>query len=845
MAQSLTTEAGTVIIPSATVTYQVATANSGLATTGVLMLVGEADAGPRFDAEDSLQANAFGPDQLSDVIAKYGSGNLVDAFSLACAPANDPNIVGSFSTAIIVKTNNSGKSASALDTWGDAPWNSAAGSQMSLADKSYGKNGNLIYYTISQKTAEVLPTTGAFTLLLPIGTTNINLRANGGAAQSVALSAVETPAAAVAAINALTSIAASGGADRGIIGSVAGDLALTVISGNNVQVNYDQNFAGTIPSVGDTMFISATSVIKGGSNQNAGSYVITGAGAAEITATKLMDATGTPGTLTSPVNVSSASVISTSVDLKAYGSVTVSLEAGNPVNGVGKVLEISELTTGTDLLSHLCYVLGTTTKVSWVSKAAGAQLLSSGAETVVTLNTNRQKDNIQESLSAGGEIGLEVGYLGTTGTLTIDDSTLATTVAGGTGGNLSISLTDFPTIQDVATFINSQPGYTADVGNAILGQLPSVALDNVTSMGIGTTFGATTGHLKLDAYRFANQVNNNSVLVQLQDADAVIGQAGAGLPEPVTSLVYLSGGTRGSTGDADITAGYAALEKVRGNFLVPLFSRDASGDVADKLTDPASSWTIESVHDGARSHVLKMSSFKAKKNRQAFLSIRDTFVNDKEVASNIASFRCAVPFQDIRNPNAVGTPTQFQPWMGAVNAAAMQAAAFYKAIVAKFANISGAVQAAKDFDDGDDDAMESALLAGLLPLRKADTGGWKWVSDQTSYGKDNNFVFNSIQATYVSDIIALTTAQRMEQAFVGQSVADVNAALALAFLETIMDDFKRLKLIAPSDDAPKGFKSASIKISGTSMAVKFEVKLAGAIYFIPIFFLVSQVQQSA
>jgi hypothetical protein len=60
-----------------------------------------------------------------------------------------------------------------------------------------------------------------------------------------------------------------------------------------------------------------------------------------------------------------------------------------------------------------------------------------------------------------------------------------------------------------------------------------------------------------------------------------------------------------------------------------------------------------------------------------------------------------------------------------------------------------------------------------------------------------------------------------------------------------MEDLKRLKLIAVSDDAPKGFKNASIKISGTSMAVSFEVKLAGAIYFIPIFFLVSQVQQSA
>jgi hypothetical protein len=85
----------------------------------------------------------------------------------------------------------------------------------------------------------------------------------------------------------------------------------------------------------------------------------------------------------------------------------------------------------------------------------------------------------------------------------------------------------------------------------------------------------------------------------------------------------------------------------------------------------------------------------------------------------------------------------------------------------------------------------------------------------------------------------------MEGAFVGQSVADISAAIALSFLEGIMADFLRLKLIAPSDDAPKGFKNAVIQVSGTAMIVSVEIKLAGAIYFIPISFLVSPVSQRA
>ena len=55
----------------------------------------------------------------------------------------------------------------------------------------------------------------------------------------------------------------------------------------------------------------------------------------------------------------------------------------------------------------------------------------------------------------------------------------------------------------------------------------------------------------------------------------------------------------------------------------------------------------------------------------------------------------------------------------------------------------------------------------------------------------------------------------------------------------------RLKLIAPSDGAEKGWKNLGIKIRGNAMLVSVEIKLATAIDFIKIDFLVSQVEQSA
>ena len=718
MAQSYVTDAGTIYIPSSTVSMKVSSAPSGLSATGVLMLVGEADAGPDFTLETDLQNNAFGPDQAAEVIAKYGSGPLVDAFLSASQAANDPDITASFSTAIMVKTNPSRKAYSALLAIG-------GGAYTSLQDKSYGKLGNLIYYTITQAVPEIPATTGLFTWSAPAADFDMDVVLDGVKLGPITVVATTTASAFKTQLEAL-----------GLVVTIAGS------------------------------------------------------------------------------------------------DLTVSAPAAL-VPGAGKTLEIVELTTAVGTLS------ASVGAVAWVSKLGSPQILTSAAEQKISLNTNRQRDNIQEELLAGGEIALKISYTGTSAIMTITDTALTTTVVGGAGASKTITLADFPTIQDLATYINSLPGYSAAVGTAILGQLPSSALDNVTALGINTSFGVQTGRVKIDNYRFQQTVANDSVLVQLAS------DPGVGLPALVASITYLAGGTKAGTLDADVTAALLALEKVRGNFLIPLFSRDSGSDITAGLTDSTSVYTIVGINTAARSHVLKMSTLKRSRNRQAFLSIKDTFAVVKDTSANTASFRCAMPFMDVRNPNSAGTVTQFAPWMGAVVAASMQAGAFYKGIVRKGANIVGALQASADFDPEDDTAMEEALKAGLLPMRRADTGGWYWVSDQTTYGKDNNFVYNSIQATYVADIIALTSKSRMEKAFVGQSVADISATLASAFVESLMEEFLRLKLIARSDDAVNGYRNLKIKINGNALVVSCEVKLAGLIYFVPINFLMSQVVQTA
>lgn len=832
MAQSFVTDAGVLIIPGAYPSIKVQNGAAGLATTGIVFLVGEADGGPDFTQEADLSLNVFGPDSLAAVVSKYKTGALVDAFRAGATPANDPDIQGAPAGFVLVKTNPSTKASGNLSKIG-------GGTYATLFDKSFGVLGNLSYFQVLQSVAEVKPSTGAFTYIPPVGAANIDLRADGGAALAVAVTADMLPPAFQAAVDALSGVAASGGVDRVIL-TVSGTLAVAA-SGNNITLSRSVNWA-TAPVAGDTLVIPMGSVVAGGSNENVGAYVITAVGAANLSATKLSDAGKTGaviGTITAPANVSAASIVAVT-DAKAYSPITITLEGSSPIDGLGKTLEINELTSAADLFSRTAFILGTVTPVTWVSKASSPQLLVSAAEYAVTLNVNRQVDNVQEQLSAGGKIALKLGYKGTTASAVVGPNTLVITVTGGAGANLSLNLKQFPTLNDLATFINSQTGYSAAVGSAAQGQLSPLRLDEGT-FSLGSTWGTQTMRLKADATSFFDVISNNSALVQLGNP---IATAAAGLPDVNASAVYLAGGARGATTDAVYDAAIDALEALKGNFVVPLFSRDAAADIADGLTDSASSYTIANVQAYARTHVNKMSTVKRRRNRQAFLSQRDTFVAVENAAANLAAFRCSLAFQDQKVVGANGI-VQAQPWMGAVLAAGMQAAGFYRAIVHKGINCSGLLQAAGDFKDSNDDNLTLALQAGLLVAKKSDDGGFIWVSDQTTYSKDNNFVYNSIQAVYVADVIAISCAQAMEKAFVGQSVADISAPLALSALEGIMSNFLRLKLIAVSDDAPKGFKNASIKISGGVMLVRVEIKLAGAIYFIPIDFLVSQVVQAA
>jgi hypothetical protein len=829
MALSLTTEAGIVKIPSVVVSTKVQSTAGGLGTTGVIALVGEADVGVPFSAEEDISLTAaFGPDQYADVLAKYVSGPLVDAFREAVAASDDPDIQGAPAQFVLVQTNSPTKASATLPNLAATTWST-------LSSRKRGLLGNQVSRTVTQAVAEVVPTTGTFTYLPPIATTDINFRVSGGAAIAFTVTVGMLPTAFVSGVDALSGVAATGGSDRGIIGSVTGTVAVAVVSGNTATFTRSVSWT-VVPTVGDTLYVPSGSAFAGAANANVGSYVVTAATSTVITATKLLDASGAANALTAPVGVSATSIVSTTADLRAFAPVTVSYESTTLVDGLGKSLEIAELTSSSGRLSYLCYQLNTT-PVTWVSKSGTPVVLTSGAEYKANVNASRQSDGLNEDVSAGGRVVLTLGYLGTTASAVVTSTTMTITVVGGSGTSPGvITLANFTTVADLAAYLNTLTGFSAAPATAALGSQPATSLDTGT-YNLASTFGAKTGRIKQDAYLFKAAFAASSNL----ELTGTLPTSGS---PAVASAVFMTGAVKGGTTDASVSSAMTALQAVDCNFVVPLFSNDAGTDIADALTDSSSTYTIDGINASTRSHVLVMSTLKTYKPRQAFLSKRGTFAQAKDAAGNTASFRCAMTFQDQRVPNTSGTVTQFRPWMTAVKAAGMQAAAFRKLIVNKGVNTTGALQAAGDFNPRSPSDVEGALESGLLIMKPADGGGWTWVSDQTTYSKDDSFFFNSIQAVYMGDIIGRTLKVRLEKAIVGQSVADMGRSQILSILRLILDDLRALKVICPSDGAPLGYINEDVKVTPPTVRISVGVFEATGLYFVPVQLSISAVQQT-
>jgi hypothetical protein len=189
-------------------------------------------------------------------------------------------------------------------------------------------------------------------------------------------------------------------------------------------------------------------------------------------------------------------------------ALTVTTDPSAYLNGWGKSFELIDSTPGD--LTALGLVAG---------------LDVSGEEPAIEVIVANPSLSFSETLDMSASIALTVGYQTSSSdsaTITINATTISTTVTGGSGSNLSIPLSQFATLGALAAYINSQPGYTASAVPSAQ-QLPPSVLDRgirCWNRIYGRTFGTGThkrfsiriraGHEYIDSFSIHTNRNRRT-----------------------------------------------------------------------------------------------------------------------------------------------------------------------------------------------------------------------------------------------------------------------------------------------------------------------------------------------
>lgn len=468
------------------------------------------------------------------------------------------------------------------------------------------------------------------------------------------------------------------------------------------------------------------------------------------------------------------------------------------------------------------------------------------SEPMATLAIRNPVTTLEESATIGGEIVMSLGRDNTGGATAADVSISASSITlsqtGATPASIVLAKSDFPSVQSLVDYVNTLPGWTASVSSILLGQLNLSVLDQVSAVGAFHVSAGQPARIKRDAALVAEFFNLSSQVELIP----LIGQTAVkkvGMPDEqgVPNALYLSGGAKGATISADIVTALSKFEKFRVNSVVPLMSRDAADDIADQLTDAASTYTIDGIHQAVKTHLSLMATTKKKSERQGYLSFKGSYADAKTKIATMAAARIQMVIQDIRQTDSEGNIKWFQPWAGAaLLAGARGGSPIGNPMTFKYFNMSGIRQTAQpmstaeqdivvDFDPDVqyDDAIQNALTFWEAPQ----TGGFRLVVDNTTYNKDGNWVWNRGNVLYAADVLAYDFRNQLENIYVGLKNT-VSAAEIKSTCEAILGSYLAQGITVSTSDAKNGFKQLVVQLNGNTVNVSVVVKLVEGIDFV-------------
>lgn len=468
-----------------------------------------------------------------------------------------------------------------------------------------------------------------------------------------------------------------------------------------------------------------------------------------------------------------------------------------------------------------------------------AGLVVASAEDMALVSVQNTRDLITETATLGGNVVLKIGRNGGTSPhVTINDTQIL--LRNNSANEYTLLKSDFDTVQQVADFITASTGgnWKAVVSSVLFGQLRPTVLDQVTTLGAKASsldVDDLPAHVKKDASEVLDFFEASSNVSLDEGASAV-----CGLPDELAAT-YLAGGALGATTTADIVNALTAFQKVRVNAVVPLFSRDSDVDVDDQQTDTSSSYTIAGIHQAVKTHCSLMRTTKARSERQGYLSIKDTYDNCKSSAQTMADASQQLMMQDIKQNDSDGNIRWFQPWaLACLVAGARGGSPIGLPMTNKYLNCSGIRQTAQLLSVADEDIVEDfdpdtqyedAIRNGLTFLEHPQSGGFRCVVDNTTYGRDGNWVYNRAHVLYAADVLEYDFRTQLQNIYVGVKNT-VSAAEIAQTCESILGTYLAQGITVSTADAKQGFKQLQVQLAGNTVNVNVTVKLVEGIDFV-------------
>lgn len=510
-------------------------------------------------------------------------------------------------------------------------------------------------------------------------------------------------------------------------------------------------------------------------------------------------------------------------------SATMAVDATANQKGFGKSMELVEVTS---------------TPLAQMSIAAGQKV--SATEAAMTVTIKQTRDLLQEQETVGGSVVLQAGYTGAEATATIQVTASAVILtAGATVATFDKSA--YSTLLQLVNAMNLTPGWSCSLTSTLYNSLPASVLDLV-NVGAKSSNNATVkpARIKRDASEVADLMADSSIV-------SIMSQAKTGLMDASVE-VALAGGVLGATSTSAIAAALATLEQIRVNSVIPLFSRDASADIADSLTDASSAYTIAGIHQAVKTHCSLMSTTVNRSERQGYLSVKSSFSSSLDTAALLSDPRLQLCIQDTRNNDSQGNIKWFQPWsMACLLAGARAGAPVGTPLTFKYFNCSGIRHTAQAMSTPEQDILvdfnpnsqaTQAIKGSITFMEAPQSGGIRVVVDNTTYTKDANWVYNRANVLYAADVLAFDFRNQLENIFIGQK-NNIQASEIKSVAASILATFLAQGITVSTPEAKNGYKKLDVSIQGNVVKISAIVVLVEGIDFILNDITLTRVQSEA